>query len=57
MCIEFEKIIGKTLFSRTIHGLIPNKIAKRFVESSILIEKEVDRMIIDIDSIYNEKTM
>ena len=57
MCIEFEKIIGKTLFSRTIHGLIPNKIAKRFVESSILIEKEIDRMIIDIDSIYNEKTM
>ncbi|WP_215751625.1 hypothetical protein [Gluconobacter sp. P5E10] len=54
-CIEFEKIIGKTLFSRTIHGLIPNEIAKRVVESSILIEKEIDRMIIDIDNIYNEK--
>ncbi|MBS1042252.1 hypothetical protein JK203_15670 [Gluconobacter cerinus] len=54
-CIEFEKIIGKTLFSRTIHGLIPNDIAKRVVESSILIEKEIDRMIIDIDNIYNEK--
>lgn len=55
-CIEFEKIIGKTLFSRTIHGLIPNEIAKRVVESSILIEKEIDRMIIDIDNIYNEKS-
>jgi len=55
-CIEFEKIIGKTLFSRTIHGLVPNEIAKRVVESSILIEKEIDRMILDIDSIYNKKS-
>ncbi|UMM09600.1 hypothetical protein MKW11_05955 [Gluconobacter frateurii] len=54
-CIEFEKIIGKTLFSRTRKGFIPNDIAKRVVESSILIEKEIDRMIVDIDNIYNDQ--
>ena len=54
-CIEFEKIIGKTLFSRTRKGFIPNDIAKRVVESSILIEKEIDRMIVDIVNIYNDQ--
>ncbi|GAN59517.1 hypothetical protein [Acetobacter cibinongensis] len=54
-CIEFEKIIGKTLFARTRQGLVPNSIAKRVVEASIVIEKEIDRMIMDIDDLSKDK--